>query len=188
MAEKSAAEQAELLNSIAWNGLRVPLQFPYLCVLMQGRPRHDMDEFALRHPSMERGKRAKIFSAFDALDGYGETIIGKNTVYTDRITLDDSEKEELNRRMSILCQLTQNSRLAKTHRVIVTVEYYVPCTDEHSFACGIRGQYKTVTGVVRKVDIEGKGALLVGGMAVAFDDIRSISSPDQHLFDAEQNE
>ena len=77
MAEKSDAEQTEQMNSIAWNGLRVPLQFPYLCVLMQGRPRHDMDEFSLRHPTMERGKRAKIFSAFDALAGFSDMIAEK---------------------------------------------------------------------------------------------------------------
>ena len=188
MAEKSPSEQAELLNSIAWNGLRVPLQFPYLCVLIQGRPRHDMDEFALRHPSMERGKRAKIFSAFDALDGYGETIIDKNTVYTDKITLDDSEKEELNRRLSILRQLTRNSRMAKANRVLVTVEYYVPCTDEHSFACGIRGQYKTVTGVVRKVDIEEKLAIILNSAVIHFDDILSITASDPHIFEAYREE
>ena len=177
------AEQDELLNSIAWNGLRVPLQFPYLCVLMQGRPRHDMDEFALRHPSMERGKRAKIFSAFDALDGYGETIVDKNTVYTDKITLDDSEKEELNRRLSILRQLTRNSRMAKVNRVVVTVEYYVPCTDEHSFACGIRGQYKTVMGIVRKIDTENSHTITVNEKSIAFQDILSITAADARIFE-----
>ena len=176
------AEQDDQMNSIAWNGLRVPLQFPYLCVLMQGRPHHDMDEFSLRHPSMERGKRAKIFSAFDALDGYGETIIDKNTVYTDKITLDDSEKEELNRRLSILRRLTRNSRMAKVNLVVVTIEYYVPCTDEHSFACGVRGQYKTVTGIVRKVDMEEKQAIIVNGLMISFDDILSITALDEGLF------
>ncbi len=131
---------------------------------------------------MERDKRAKIFSAFDALDGYGETIIDKNTVYSDKITLDDSEKEELNRRLSILRQLTRNSRMAKLNRVIVTIEYYVLCTDEHSFACGIRGQYKTVTGTVRKVDMEEKQSIIVNGAIIYFDDILSITALDEGLF------
>ena len=182
MAEKSDAEQTEQMNSIAWNGVRVPLQFPYLCVLMQGRPHHDMDEFALRHPPMERGKRAKIFAAFDALDGYGETIIDKNTVYTDKITLDDSEKEELNRRLIILHQLTRNSRMAKINRVVVTVEYYVPCTDEHSFACGIRGQYRTETGIVSKVDQDNGHTITVNEKSIAFQDILSITAADARIF------
>ena len=137
---------------------------------------------------MERGKRAKIFSSFDALDGYGETLIDKNTVYTDRITLDDSEKEELNRRLSILRQLTRNSRMAKINRVVVTVEYYVPCTDEHSFACGIRGQYKTVTGIVRKVDMEEKQAIIVNGAVIPFGDILSLTASDPRIFEIYQEE
>ena len=166
---------------ILWHGILVSVQFPYQEALLHGRPQHKMDDFAFHHPPMERGKRAKIFSAFDALDGYGENIASKNTVYTDKIILDESEKEDLNRRLGILHKLTYNSRMAKANRVIVTVRYYAPCTDEYSFSCGIRGQYEEVTGIVRKVDMENQ-TIAIGQCAVSFDDILSITAKDEKLF------
>ncbi len=181
MTQVQAPLPLEQSSFILWNGIPVPPQFPYLHVLIRGRPHHVMDEFAFRHPPMERGKRAKIFSAFDALDGYGETIDGKNTVYTDRITPDESEKEELNRRLTILHQLTCNTRLAKANRVAVTVRYYVPCTDEYSFSRGIRGQYADIKGIVRKVDMENRIAV-VGQSAISFDDMLSVAAENESVF------
>lgn len=181
MTQVQAPAVLEKEQFILWEGIPVSVRFPYLNALLQGRPRHVMDEFAFRHPPMERGKRAKIFSAFDALDGYGENIDSKNTVYTDRITPDESEMEELNRRLIILHGLTYNSRLAKAHRVTIAVRYYVPCTDEYSFSRGIRGQYEDMTGVVRKVDMESQ-TLLVGRAAIPFGDILSIAAKDERVF------
>ena len=168
---------------ILLDGRVIPLNFPYLSILMQGRPQHEMDEFAFRHPRMDQGKRAKIFAPFDALDGYGESVSSKNIVYTDPITLDEGEQEELNRRLNILHNLTYNSRMAKANRVTVTVKYYVPCTDEHSFSCGIRGQYLTETGVVWKVDMEIGQTITVGRKSFSFEDIVSITAEDARLFD-----
>ena len=168
---------------ILWNGFLVPVDFPYLNTLLLGRPRHTMDDFFFRHPQMDQGKRAKVFAPFDALDGYGESISEKNTVYTDKIILDESEKEELNRRLTILHNLTYNSRMAKANRIIVTVKYYVPCTDEHSFSCGIRGQYITETGIVWKVDMEVGQTITVGRKSISFGDIVSVTTDNVRLFD-----
>ena len=52
--------------------IKVDLTFPYLRVLMQGRPQHGEDY--LKHPPMNLIHRAKIFSPFDALQGYSEKI------------------------------------------------------------------------------------------------------------------
>lgn len=168
---------------ILLDGRVIPLTFPYLSILMQGRPQHEMDEFAFRHPRMDQGKRAKIFAPFDALDGYGESVSSKNTVYTDKIILDESEKEELNRRLNILHNLTYNSRMAKANRVTVTVKYYVPCKDEHSFSCGIRGQYLTETGIVWKVDMEVGQTITVGQRSISFRNILSITAVQNFIFE-----
>ena len=173
---------------ILLDGRVIPMDFPYLPVLMQGRPRHEMDEFAFRHPRMEQGKRAKVFAPFDALDGYGESVSSKNTVYTDKIILDESEKEELNRRLMILRNLTYNSRMAKANRVTITVKYYVPCTDEQSFSCGIRGQYMTETGIVWKVDMEVSRTITVGHTRIRFQDILSITPANEKLFEQYQGD
>ena len=168
---------------ILWNGFLVPVDFPYLNTLLLGRPRHTMDDFFFRHPQMDQGKRAKVFAPFDALDGYGESISEKNTVYTDKIILDESEKEELNRRLTILHNLTYNSRMAKANQIVAAVKYYVPCTDEHSFSCGIRGQYMTETGIVWKVDMEVSQTITVGRKSISFGDIVSVTTDNVRLFD-----
>ncbi|MBR3019904.1 MAG: hypothetical protein IKH57_22990 [Clostridia bacterium] len=165
------------------DGRAVPPDFPYLQVLMQGRPRHDGDDFCFRHPRMEQSKRAKLFAPYDALDGYSDSVREKNTVYTDRIIPDESETGELNRRLTILRALTANSRLAKKNQVKVAVTYYVPCTDGHSFSHGIRGQYLTETGIVRKVDWEVTHTVTVNRKAIPFDSILSISAEKEGLFD-----
>ena len=158
---------------ILLDGRVIPLNFPYLSILMQGRPQHEMDEFAFRHPRMDQGKRAKIFAPFDALDGYGESVSSKNIIYTDKIILDESEKEELNRRLTILQKLTFNSRLARANRVQVTVCYFVPCTDVNSFSYGLRGQYVTARGTVWRVDME-KKRITVDQTVIPFKDILAI--------------
>ena len=187
---KQASTPASLIQPafMLLDGRAIPMDFPYLQVLMEGRPQHDTDDFSFRHPQMEQGKRAKLFAPFDALDGYGESVSSKNTVYTDKIILDESEKEELNRRLNILHNLTYNSRMAKANRVAVTVKYYVPCTDEHSFSCGIRGQYLTETGVVWKVDMEIGQTITVGRKSISFGDIVSIDAKDARLFDLDQED
>ena len=57
---------------------KVPLSFPYLRVLMQGRPEHREDP---KHPPMDRGHRAKIFAPFDALDGFSAEIRKKDHLF-----------------------------------------------------------------------------------------------------------
>ena len=36
--------------------------------------------------------------------------------------------------------------------VCVSIEYFVVCTDEENDAYQVKGQYKTVTGIVQRVD------------------------------------
>ena len=168
---------------ILLDGRVIPMDFPYLQVLMQGRPQHDQDDFYFRHPPMDQGKRAKIYAPFDALDGYGDSISSKNILYTEKTQLDESEKEELNRRLTILHNLTYNTRMAKANHVIVTVKYYVPCADVNSFSCGIRGQYHEETGIVWKVDMEVNHTITVNQTVIHFDDLLSITSERQNLFE-----
>lgn len=178
----------QLRSYLLWHGRLVSLQFPYLQALFQQRPRHRMDEFEFQHPPMEREKRAKIFAPYDALDGYSASVKKKNIEYVEKIYLDESQLEELNRRLVILHDLTRTARLAKQNHVIVTATYYVPCTDKHSFACGVRGQYLTVTGMLRKVDGELSRTLLIEDTAISFDDLLSVTAEDETLFQDYQME
>ncbi len=155
--------------------MRMPADFKYLNVFLKGKPRHNnTDPFMLKHPAMDCGRRAKIFSPFDALKGFSEAVAAKDVLYVNRPELDEEDKAEINRRLSILYGLTRNGRMARNNSVTVTVTYFVPCTDENSFAFGHRGQVTSVTGTCWKVDGSVTRSVLVGQATVRFDDIISI--------------
>ena len=59
-----------------WNLRKVDLSFPYVRVLVRGRPEHR--EAFPKHPPMDREHRAKIFAPFDALDGFSAMIRQKD--------------------------------------------------------------------------------------------------------------
>ena len=161
----------------------LPAGFKYKAAFIAGRPRHQrFDAFSLKHPQMDRRKRAKIFAPFDALDGYSESIEEKNIEYVERIEQDPSAKAELNRRLRILQSLTYNSRIAMENNVVVSVRYYVPCTDTNRFAYQMKGRYVTVTGVCMKVDLEVDGTIKIGEAVIPLDDVTEITSSDKGLF------
>ncbi len=164
----------------------MPENFKYAKVFRKGKPRHDFyDAFRIRHPKMAVDHRAKIFASFDALKGFGEAICAREVLYMDRIELSGEAQAELNRRLSVLHALTQNSRLAREHRIWIEVTYYVPCADERSEAFGFRGQYRTIRGVCRGVDPELSRTLRVDETAIAFEDILRLENP-AGIFEAER--
>ena len=156
----------------------MPAGFKYREVFLKGKPRHDRyDSFRIRHPEMDPGKRAKLFAPFDALRGFDFAILMKNEIYTDKAGLSPEDQEELDRRFSILHNLTYNSRMARANRVRVTVTYYEACSDVNSEAYGTQGQYKMITGICLNVDAEVTKTILVDGMRIPMDDIRKIEAP-----------
>lgn len=177
-----------LPRTLTWDGMTVPIDFPYLTTIFQGPPRHDRDEFSFRHPRMERGKRAKIFAPFDALDGYGDAVKSKDVEYVEQADLHEDgltedDREELDRRLAILHNLTLTGSLARKNRVVVTVTFFVQCEDENSFSFGIRGLYRTVTGVCWKVDPVGQ-TITVDESTVMLSSVAGIESVDG-VFEAE---
>ncbi len=163
----------------------MPEDFKYASVFRKGKPQHDFyDAFRIRHPKMSAGKRAKIFSAFDALKGFSEAICAKEITYMDRIEPDQADLEELNRRLAILHGLTANGRMARQNRVRVDVTYYEPCEDKDSEAWGFRGRYRTVSGICEKVDREATHTICVDGTMIEFEDILRIENADG-IFDSD---
>ena len=83
----------------------MPANFKYTDVLRRGRPHHEKwDSFSLRHPPMSATHWAKIFSPFDALEGFDERIAEKEVLYESRIELCDDDQAELDRRLNIPTQ------------------------------------------------------------------------------------
>ena len=152
--------------------LHIPDDFRYREVFLRGKPQHErFDEFGARHPKMTCGKRAKIFAPFDALKGFNEAVSAKDVVYVDRIELEQEAREDLDKVLGILHELTRNMRVAKENRVEVTVEYYVPCEDPESFSFGTKGLYKTVTGICWYVDTEDTRSVRVGEKNIDIDSL-----------------
>lgn len=156
--------------------MTMPVDFPYREVFLQGKPQHDrFDPFGVRHPKMPLGRRAKIFAPFDALKGFSEAIGSKDVLYEDRRILNDEERQNLERQLHALKNLTCNSYAARENHVIITVVHYVPCADENNEAFGLRGNYRTVTGACQNVD-EIRGTILIDGCRIAFEDILRIEN------------
>ena len=162
--------------------ITLPAGFKYKSAFIAGRPHHRDDHFSFLHPKMDRGRRAKLFAPFDALDGYSESIDSKNIEYIERIDLEEDDRRELDRRIRILHELTYNGRMARTNRVQVSVRYYVPCTDENNFAFRLRGQYRIVSGICRKVDHDVTNSITIDETVIPLTDVIEITAADETIF------
>ena len=153
----------------------MPAEFPYRSVFLKGRPQHEKyDDFWRRHPPMDTTHRAKLFAPFDALTGFGDCIAGKEAGYQDKRSLSAWEKEELDRKISILHGLTVNGKAARKNCPKITVRHFVPCTDPDSDAYGTGGTYETTEGICRKVNVVSR-AITIDSRVLAVDDIAGIT-------------
>ena len=154
-----------------------PDNFEYAQILDWGKPHHEkFDDFYRRHPFMDVSKRAKIFSPFDALKGFSEATVGKTVQYQPKIILDEEIQDEISRRLDILHRLTLNSRIARQNNIVVSVTYFVPCSDKNHEAYGYRGSYLNIEGVCKNVDSVISKTITVDDAVIEFDDILSIES------------
>ena len=138
------------------------------------RPRHDSsDLFSIRHPKMELSQRAKIFSPFDALKGFGEAIAGKRETYVEKRNLSEDEQAGINQALTVIVSKYGYHGTAHENPVTATALYFVPCADENHEAYGVRGRYKVVKGTVRKVDLPAQ-TLKIGETTVSFSDLLTL--------------
>ncbi|MBR4393323.1 MAG: hypothetical protein IKT07_04780 [Oscillospiraceae bacterium] len=143
------------------------------------RPKHDLpDDFVIRHPKMSLGQRAKIFSPFSALRGFEEAIDSKLETYVRKIELCEEDQEKVNQVLLELVELMKNGRQSG-HRPVVTVAFYIPCSDENNEAYGLRGTYETLTGTVRKIDPVSRKIIQVSESIIEFSDILEIGLATQ---------
>ncbi|MBR5088606.1 MAG: hypothetical protein IK093_04190 [Ruminiclostridium sp.] len=148
-----------------------PAEFKYDDVLRHGKPVHAInDSFAVKHPAMALGKRAKIFSPFDALKGFTEAVEAKDELYVERVELSEDECADLDKKITELQELVCNGSAARENNVTVTVTYFVPCVDENNDAYGFRGQYVETKGVLTEIDTV-KKLITVDNKRLRFDDI-----------------
>ena len=153
----------------------MPASFPYRSIFLKGRPHHEKyDDFWRRPPPMDPVHRAKIFAPFDALAGFSDCIASKEIQYCNQRDLSEGEREELDRKLNILQQLTCNGKEARKNRPQVTIQFFSGCRDEHSSAYGTGGTYETITGTCRKIDSVSK-TIRVDETIISIEDISDIS-------------
>ncbi len=143
-------------------------------ILNLQRPVHDGDVFSRRHPKMPRLNRAKVFAPFAALTGFGSAVRSKEVPYVPRHIPDADEVRALDRALNGLYLATRTGALAQRNRVEARVEYFVACADPNHEACGRDGLYRTVTGVVRRVDPV-NCVLVIADRIIPFGDIGRIA-------------
>lgn len=140
----------------------------YADIFLQPRPQHEDDWFGIRHPKMERGRRAKLFSAFDALDGYSASIARESLLYVPRRTLSEDQTAWIEERLHMLKGKCPNRRQARIQNIWVRLEIFVPRPEDPE-----RGQYQWLEGPLVCID-EVEECIWIGDVAVRFQDIASI--------------
>lgn len=110
------------------------------------------------HPPMPTADRAAQFAPFAALTGHYDAVRETARLTDERIELDESCKEILDRKLRDIRQ-----RLGEEPEVTVT--YFVP--DERKSG----GSYETVTGCVRKIDEYERVLVLTDAARILIDEI-----------------
>ena len=126
------------------------------------RPHHESD----KRPRMSRLDRAAQFSPFAALVGYDEAVAETGRLTDERINLDESVIEEINRR------LAEIERMLPADPPFVTITYFA----EDAFKVG--GSYLQMTGNVKKMDLFGRTLTMDDGQILRVDDIFDIEFMD----------
>lgn len=162
--------------------LSMPANFRHAEIFRRGRPRHGKpgllstyDSFYIKHPPMSTLRRAKLFAPFDALSGFDDRIAAKEVLYKERQVLTEEENEELDRRLSVIRRLAPDTRTARENQLCIEVTCFSPCEDPESeiYESGL-GRYRTISGIVRKVDLL-KRRILVGDESIDLDTVTALS-------------
>lgn len=124
-------------------------------------PRHE----SRTHPPMPVSDRAAQFAPFAALTGHSAAVEETARLTGERVELDESCKEIINRQLTVLKERSDEEPS-------VSVVYFV----EDMRKSG--GEYVTVTGCVRKVDAYKRLMVLTDGTRIPIDEIIEIESQD----------
>ena len=111
-----------------------------------------------KHPRMSRLDRAAQFSPFAALTGFDAAIDEASRVTRDRIELDESQRQELDRAL----------REAYEKNLPVEITRFVPDARRSG------GSYETVTGVIRALDSTTLKVILTDGTKIDVNDILDV--------------
>ncbi len=116
---------------------------------------------SLKHPRMSLGDRAAQFSPFSALTGHDAAVRETERLTTQRIELDETA----------LCALDARLQLLQEHlsqQPTVEMTYFQP--DERKSG----GEYRTISGIVKKIDLYERCLILIDGTKIPIDELFAI--------------
>ena len=116
-----------------------------------------------KHPRMSLYDRAAQFSPFAALPCYGDAVKETARITDVKIELDESEKALINEKLLMIAEHLDNKPL-------VSITYFKSDTKKTG------GEYLTITGTVKKLDVYNNQIKMTDGTTVKFDDIISVES------------
>lgn len=110
---------------------------------------------------LSSSQRASQFAPFSALTGYGDAIKEKEKILVDKIILEDDEKELINE-----CLQKLSNDIKNNPYVIITYFVKDKLTD--------KGNYITISGNLKKIDIINKWIILTSNIKIELDNIIKI--------------
>lgn len=135
------------------------------------------------HPPMSLQNRAAQFSPFAALTGYEDQICEAARLTDTRIDLSESMKELLDEKLQMIQEQLEAGR--GTARPYVSITYFQPDMQKEG------GEYVTLQGAVKKIDLYEKAVILcptddesdgnrrMTGHKIAIEDILEITFQEQ---------
>lgn len=116
--------------------------------------------FDLGHKRMSNYERCAQFMPFSALVGYKEAVIETARITDKKIILDEEAKEILDNKISLI-----KSKLFL--KPVVSITYFVPDKSKSG------GSYKSVKGIIKKIDLY-KGIIVIDDNKISICDIIDI--------------
>lgn len=113
------------------------------------------------HPRMSMLNRAAQFAPFAALSGYGDAIKETARLTDTKVELDENSKEMLDEKL----QLIQEQSYAHPQ---ISVTYFQPDKRKNG------GEYVTVAGKFKKIDLYERSVVMMDGMRIKIEDITEI--------------
>ncbi|MBR2780181.1 MAG: hypothetical protein IKD81_02035 [Eubacteriaceae bacterium] len=115
-----------------------------------------------KHPPMARIDRAAQFAPFQALSGFGATIIEEARLTDERPELDENEKERLDMRLAMLTETSSDPE--------VTLSVFVKDPKKSG------GQIVEKTVRIKKIDETERVIIAGDGTRISMDDVMGIDS------------
>ena len=112
----------------------------------------------MKHPPMDRAKRAAQFSPFAALDGHAQSIMEQNRIVDRKIELTNEQKLIINKQLNYLSLLKD---------ALVTITYFIKDSKKEG------GKYCSEEVMIKRID-EYNRMIICIDKKISFDDIYQI--------------